>query len=69
MFDIEYRYRSDAGISSTYAPSLISLGIAPIKTEAESISEAKSEKLIGDGELDLEGKILLFFLQMKSSDQ
>ncbi|VDK87951.1 unnamed protein product [Litomosoides sigmodontis] len=46
---------SDAGLSSTYAPSLISLGIAPIKSEVEPISEAKSEKFNGDGELDLEG--------------
>uniref|UniRef100_A0A0R3RHB3 B-related factor 1 n=1 Tax=Elaeophora elaphi TaxID=1147741 RepID=A0A0R3RHB3_9BILA len=46
---------SDAGISSSYAPSLVSLGITPIKTEVESIAEAKNEKLNSNGELDLEG--------------
>ncbi|KAK6103401.1 Transcription factor TFIIB repeat family protein [Brugia pahangi] len=46
---------SDAGMSSTYAPSLVSLGIAPIKSEVEPIAETKSEKLNSNGELDLEG--------------
>ncbi|KAL3993713.1 Transcription factor TFIIB repeat family protein [Acanthocheilonema viteae] len=46
---------SDAGMSSSYAPSLVSLGITPIKSEVEPIAEAKSEKLSGNGELDLEG--------------
>uniref|UniRef100_A0A2K6VQN9 B-related factor 1 n=2 Tax=Onchocercidae TaxID=6296 RepID=A0A2K6VQN9_ONCVO len=46
---------SDAGMSSTYAPSLVSLGITPFKSEMESSTEAKSEKLSNNGELDLEG--------------
>uniref|UniRef100_A0AAF5PVZ1 B-related factor 1 n=1 Tax=Wuchereria bancrofti TaxID=6293 RepID=A0AAF5PVZ1_WUCBA len=46
---------SDAGMSSTYAPSLVSLGIAPVKSEVEPIAETKSEKLNSNGELDLEG--------------
>lgn len=54
---MEHRYRSDAGMSSTYAPSLVSLGITPFKSEMESSTEAKSEKLSNNGELDLEGKV------------
>ncbi|CAG9538811.1 unnamed protein product [Cercopithifilaria johnstoni] len=46
---------SDVGMSSTYAPSLVSLGITPIKSEVEPTAETKSEKLNGNGELDLEG--------------
>ncbi|KAM3722158.1 Transcription factor IIIBsubunit [Dirofilaria immitis] len=46
---------SDAGMSSTYAPSLVSLGITPFRNETELTGEAKSEKLSSNGELDLEG--------------
>ncbi|EFO21323.2 BRF1 protein [Loa loa] len=46
---------SDAGMSSTYAPSLVSLGITPIKNEVEPIIETSSEKLNSNEELDLEG--------------
>lgn len=61
MFSIEYCYRSDAGMSSTYAPSLVSLGITPIKSEVGPTAEAKSEKLNSNGELDLEGNVSFFF--------
>ncbi|MCP9264357.1 hypothetical protein DINM_022417 [Dirofilaria immitis] len=47
--------KSDAGMSSTYAPSLVSLGITPFRNETELTGEAKSEKLSSNGELDLEG--------------
>lgn len=57
---MEYCHRSDAGMSSTYAPSLVSLGITPIKSEVEPVTDAKNEKLNSNGELDLEGKVSFF---------
>uniref|UniRef100_A0A915PZ37 B-related factor 1 n=1 Tax=Setaria digitata TaxID=48799 RepID=A0A915PZ37_9BILA len=46
---------SDAGISSTYAPSLVSLGITPVKNEVEPAAEIEREQANNNGELDLEG--------------
>lgn len=58
-------FRTDAGMSSTYAPSLVSLGITSVKSEVNTADEVIFEEHNDNGELDLEGMAYILFFSLR----